>query len=427
MTAVERLPRPRRTRCPAGLGPPCPPRPPCPRSARPATTPWNSRTPTPPPTRPAPRTCCAAGCAKPQWRPTTATARRPVRAPTRRCGSCWPPPAWCSGCRSATGRRSVPTASGCRCSRTTATGEAVSSNAAVVPVDAVTLAALLGREAAATAGGVHPPSHGAADRAELTVRVADSVRRTALFIAERRARPAAPPGTDCRSSTPSSRWCSGTRCIRRPRAARDSTTPRRAGTRRRPAARSRCTGWRWTARVLAGDSAWTRAAARTGPGRAARRRPADADRPTAPSRCRCTPGRPATSGTAPRSRALLDAGLLHDLGPHGDPWHPTSSVRTVYRPGAPAMLKLSLGVRITNSRRENLRKELVRGVEVHRLLRGRTRPAVAVPHTLASTSSATRPGWRSTRPTGEPVTGLDVDAAAQPVRARRRRASASRD
>lgn len=34
------------------------------------------------------------------------------------------------------------------------------------------------------------------------------------------------------------------------------------------------------------------------------------------------------------------------------------------------MLKQSLGLRITNSRRENLRKELHRGVEVHRLLRG---------------------------------------------------------
>ncbi|MFJ8058740.1 IucA/IucC family protein [Streptomyces sp. NPDC096142] len=67
--------------------------------------------------------------------------------------------------------------------------------------------------------------------------------------------------------------------------------------------------------------------------------------------------------------ALLDDGLLQDLGTHGAPWHPTSSVRTVHRSGAPAMLKLSLGLRITNSRRENLRKELHRGVEVHRLLR----------------------------------------------------------
>ncbi|MEV6207675.1 IucA/IucC family protein [Kitasatospora sp. NPDC051914] len=70
----------------------------------------------------------------------------------------------------------------------------------------------------------------------------------------------------------------------------------------------------------------------------------------------------------PAVAALLDQGLLHDLGRHGDPWHPTSSVRTVTRPGTPWMLKLSLGLRITNSRRENLRKELHRGTEVHRLL-----------------------------------------------------------
>ncbi len=70
----------------------------------------------------------------------------------------------------------------------------------------------------------------------------------------------------------------------------------------------------------------------------------------------------------PAVAALLEEGRLHDLGPRGEPWHPTSSVRTVLRPGTPWMLKLSLGLRITNSRRENLRKELHRGLEVHRLL-----------------------------------------------------------
>jgi spermidine-citrate ligase len=70
----------------------------------------------------------------------------------------------------------------------------------------------------------------------------------------------------------------------------------------------------------------------------------------------------------PEVRALLDAGRLVDHGPQGDPWHPTSSVRTVYRADAEVMLKLSLGVRITNSVRLNLRRELARGVEVHRLL-----------------------------------------------------------
>ncbi|MEN3585230.1 IucA/IucC family protein [Streptomyces sp. ZYX-F-203] len=66
---------------------------------------------------------------------------------------------------------------------------------------------------------------------------------------------------------------------------------------------------------------------------------------------------------------LLDSGLLRDLGVAGEPWHPTSSLRTVHQTGSPAMLKLSLALRITNSRRENLRKELHRGVEMHRLLR----------------------------------------------------------
>ncbi len=65
---------------------------------------------------------------------------------------------------------------------------------------------------------------------------------------------------------------------------------------------------------------------------------------------------------------LLDAGLLRDLGPGSEQWHPTSSVRTVFRAGAPVMLKLSLGMRITNSRRENLRSELLLGMRAHRLL-----------------------------------------------------------
>jgi siderophore synthetase component len=104
---------------------------------------------------------------------------------------------------------------------------------------------------------------------------------------------------------------------------------------------------------------------------------------------------------------LLEAGVLHDLGPGGDPWHPTSSVRTVHRPGAPAMLKLSLALRITNSRRENLRKEMLRGVEVHRLLRSG----------LGARWNAAHPGFDIVRdpawigvdaPDGTPLPGLDT-------------------
>jgi siderophore synthetase component len=71
------------------------------------------------------------------------------------------------------------------------------------------------------------------------------------------------------------------------------------------------------------------------------------------------------------------------------------------------MLKLSLGLRITNSRRENLRKELHRGVEVHRLLRSG----------LAQQYRAAHPGFDIVRDPawvavddldGAPVPGLDV-------------------
>lgn len=70
----------------------------------------------------------------------------------------------------------------------------------------------------------------------------------------------------------------------------------------------------------------------------------------------------------PDVRALLDAGLLHDLGPAGPAWSPTSSVRTLYRADAPVMLKTSLGAEIADSRRENLRSEMRRGLAVHRVL-----------------------------------------------------------
>ncbi|PVG81985.1 siderophore biosynthesis protein [Nocardioides gansuensis] len=59
----------------------------------------------------------------------------------------------------------------------------------------------------------------------------------------------------------------------------------------------------------------------------------------------------------PAAAALLDAGLLRDLGPGGAPWWATSSLRTVGRPGEDVMLKLSMGLRVTNSRRENTRDE----------------------------------------------------------------------
>ncbi|MFE9247881.1 IucA/IucC family protein [Streptomyces sp. NPDC007088] len=109
----------------------------------------------------------------------------------------------------------------------------------------------------------------------------------------------------------------------------------------------------------------------------------------------------------PEVVALMDAGLLTPLGPYGDAWWPTSSVRTVHRPEAAAMLKLSLGLRITNSRRENLRKELHRGVEVHRLLRTGLATQWRAAH--PGFDIVRDPAWLAVDDThGRPVQGLDV-------------------
>jgi siderophore synthetase component len=112
----------------------------------------------------------------------------------------------------------------------------------------------------------------------------------------------------------------------------------------------------------------------------------------------------------PRIAGLVEAGMLEPLGERGAPWHPTSSVRTVYRPGTEVMLKLSLGLRITNSRRELTRKELRRGVEIHRLLDLGYLAATTAAH--PSFSIVRDPGWLAVdephRPGGPKLNGLDV-------------------
>ena len=57
-----------------------------------------------------------------------------------------------------------------------------------------------------------------------------------------------------------------------------------------------------------------------------------------------------------------------DLGPAGPPWHPTSSVRTLYQPEADVFVKTSLSVRITNCMRHSTAAELEKAVRLTRLL-----------------------------------------------------------
>ncbi|MFY0530474.1 IucA/IucC family protein [Archangium gephyra] len=112
----------------------------------------------------------------------------------------------------------------------------------------------------------------------------------------------------------------------------------------------------------------------------------------------------------PRIAALIDAGLLEPLGELGSRWWATSSVRTVYRPDARVMLKLSLGLRLTNSRRESTRTELRRGLEINRLLdAGYARSTFDV---HPGFSIVRDPAWLAVdepgRPQGPDITGLDV-------------------
>ncbi|MDJ0381914.1 IucA/IucC family protein [Streptomyces sp. G-G2] len=271
-------------------------------------------------------------------------------------------------------------------------------------LDAVTLAGLIAREGGARGG------------ADLVGRVADSVRRTAEFIADRRTRPEAPaPISGDLFLTAEQSLLLGHPLHPAPKS-REGLSE--ADVRRYSPELHGSFPLHWTAvdpSVLATDSAWTE-----------RGRPVPAERLLG----RLAPGLRLPDGATPlplhpwQARdlfqrpavaALLDAGLLHDLGPHGDPWYPTSSIRTVHRPGAAAMLKLSLGLRITNSRRENLRKELHRGVEVHRLLRSG----------LVEEWQAAHPGFDIVRdpawvavdsPDGTPVPGLDALLRHNPFR-----------
>ncbi|UUN29577.1 IucA/IucC family protein [Streptomyces sp. FIT100] len=242
--------------------------------------------------------------------------------------------------------------------------------------------------------------------ADLVGRVADSVRRTADFITDRRRHPAPPAHADLFLTAEQSLLL-GHPLHPTPKS-REGLSEAEARLYSPELYGSFPLHWLAAdRRVLATDSAWTEEG-RPVPAELLALRlsdglqlpPGTVPLPLHPWQARELSHRPAVA-------ALLDAGLLHDLGPGGAPWHPTSSVRTVHRPGTPAMLKLSLGVRITNSRRENLRKELHRGVEVHRLLRSGLADQWRAAHPRFDI--VRDPAWLAVdTPDGTPVPGLDV-------------------
>lgn len=108
----------------------------------------------------------------------------------------------------------------------------------------------------------------------------------------------------------------------------------------------------------------------------------------------------------PRLAALVASGRVKALGPEGAEWYPTSSLRTVFHPDLPVMLKLSLGLRITNSRRESTPTELRRGLEVNRLLDAAYNAGTATAHPRFVI--VRDPAWVALDEGGPTLTGLDV-------------------
>ncbi|MDP1850583.1 MAG: IucA/IucC family C-terminal-domain containing protein, partial [Solirubrobacteraceae bacterium] len=104
--------------------------------------------------------------------------------------------------------------------------------------------------------------------------------------------------------------------------------------------------------------------------------------------------------------ALLSDGAIVDLGPLGRPVAPTTSLRTVCHEDWPWQLKFSLHVRVTNSQRVTLPKELRRAVEAARLLRtpvGERAAAIAPDLVMLQD-----PAYLAVRHGGELIDGLSV-------------------
>jgi siderophore synthetase component len=255
--------------------------------------------------------------------------------------------------------------------------------------DLATVAALLGREADFAAK--EPMS-----AADLVARILDSARRSADFVADRRAAPEDPVGT-----TP---FLSGEQALILGHPLHP--TPKSRDGLRDSQARTYAPELRgsfplhWfaaSADIVSSDSTLSASAVEI---------VSTLDAPEVPAGMIAIPAHPWQAADlldrSPVADALRD-GKLVDLGPAGPDWFPTSSLRTVYRPDAPVMLKFSLGLRITNSRRENLRKELVRGAEVSRLLDAGIRESVQSEY--PSFDIVRDPAWLAV---DSPIHGLDV-------------------
>lgn len=286
---------------------------------------------------------------------------------------------------------------------------------------AAVAAALVATEAAA-GGGVRAGGIPAGEVSDLVARTHDSVTRVARFVAARRAAPDSPTGID---------------------GFLDAEQALLLGHLRHPAPKSRdgiadadldawapelraATALHWFAvdPELVRHDAVTDSPAMGGedtPALLDRLAGFDRDDRGGGQRARrlrgriVVPAHPWQAADLPRRRAvadLIDAGAVHPLGPHGPPWWPTSSWRTLYHPGRTVMLKLSLGLRLTNCRRESSRRELRRGPAVHRLLDAGLGTATRAEH--PGFQIVRDPAWLAVLGSDGALTGLDVSVREVP-------------
>lgn len=103
---------------------------------------------------------------------------------------------------------------------------------------------------------------------------------------------------------------------------------------------------------------------------------------------------------------LFASGDVEDLGPLGRPVRPTTSVRTVHRADWPWQLKFSLHVRVTNSMRVTLPKELDRAVEA--ALLQRTELGAAADRAAPSLRILQDPAYLTVHRDGEVLSGFSV-------------------
>jgi len=118
--------------------------------------------------------------------------------------------------------------------------------------------------------------------------------------------------------------------------------------------------------------------------------------------------------TLPTVQAMEEEKLLIYLGCFGDYYTPTSSVRTVYNATSDWMLKFSLHVKITNSERVNLVRELYRGYDVSKLLK--TEYGKAAKAEFPEIEFITDPAFITVNYQGETIDGFNVSVRHNPFK-----------